>query len=114
MSSLFQLSVGPTTNITLVVARHEFEVRARYQVLRPAVGTLERFHCFKLADWRNERPGEMVSQHLLRDAFGTALPTGEPERRHRSAFAADQNAVEHGAFQNSCTSPALIERVSIR
>ncbi|MFT5092270.1 MAG: hypothetical protein ACI8P0_000214 [Planctomycetaceae bacterium] len=114
MPGLFQLAVGPSTNITLVVARHVFKVRARYQVFRLAIGTLQCFSRFKFADRCHERAGKVVSQHLVSNSSGATLSTGEPERRHGSALAANQNSIEHGSLQNSRASPTVVDRVGIR
>ena len=111
MSSLFQLAVGPATNITLVFTRHVFKVGTRHQMFCLAVGTLERLRRFKLTDRSDERAREMVSQHFLGDASGATLPTGEPKRRYRPAFAADENSIEHGALQDSSATPAFVNRV---
>jgi hypothetical protein len=48
MSGLLQFSIRPSTNITLIVARHVFEVGASHHVLCLAVGTLQRLGRFEL------------------------------------------------------------------
>jgi hypothetical protein len=114
MPGLFQLVVGPSTNITLIFARHIFKVGARYQVFCLAVRTLERLRRFKLTDRRDERTGEVVSEHLVRDSSRSTLTTREAKRRHRLALATDQNSIEHCPFQNAGATPAFVNRVGVR
>jgi hypothetical protein len=114
MPSLFQLAVGPSTNITLIFARHVFEVGASHQMFRLAVGTFQRLGSFELTHRCNERTGKVVSEHLVRDSSGTALPTRKAKRRHRSALTADKNSIEHRPFQNAGATPAFVDRLCIR
>jgi hypothetical protein len=113
MPGLFQLAVGPSTNITLVVARHVFEVGASHQVFRLAVWAFQRFFIIELSQRRDERTGKVVSEHLVRYSSRATLPTCEAKRRDGSTLTTDKNSIEHRPFQNACETPAFVNRVCI-